>query len=82
MAACSDDGGGNPNPIAPTSPAAQQSAPDLPDFTRDHLQRLAAQQPQHHVPFPARAPPLAGRQGPRPNRRAVGADSAPCTLLD
>ena len=53
-----------------------------PDFTRDHLQRLAAQQPQHHVPFPARAPPLPGRQGPRPNRRGVGADSAPCTLLD
>ena len=53
-----------------------------PDFTRDHLQRLAAQQPQNHVPFPARAPPLPGRQGPRPNRRGVGADSAPCTLLD
>ena len=58
-----------------------------PDFTRDHLQRLAAQQPQNHVPFPARAPPLPGRQGPGPSRRWVGADSgradpAPCTFLD
>ena len=47
-----------------------------PDFTRDHLQRLAAQKPQNHVPFPARAPPLPRRQGLRPNRRAVGADAA------
>ena len=53
-----------------------------PDFTRDRVQRLAAQQPQNHVPFPARAPPLPGRQGSRTNRRAVGADSAPCTLFD
>ena len=53
-----------------------------PDFTRDHLQRLAAQQPQNHVPFPTRAPPLPGRQSPRPNRRGVGADPAPCTRLD
>ena len=45
------------------------------DFSRDRIKRLAAQQPQHHVPFPACAPPLAGCQGPRPNRRAVGADS-------
>ena len=45
------------------------------DFSRDRIKRLAAQQPQHHVPLPARAPTLAGRQGPRPNRRAVGADS-------
>ena len=50
-----------------------------PDCTRDHVQRLAAQQTQHHVPFPARAPPLPGRQGPRANRRA---DPAPCTRLD
>ena len=54
-----------------------------PDFTRDHLQRLAAQQPQNHVPFPARAPPLPGRQGPRPNRRTPGRSSlafAPVTI--
>ena len=51
-----------------------------PDFTRDRVQRLAAQQPQNHVPFPACAPPLAGCQGPRPNRRA--APSAPFTLFD
>ena len=46
-----------------------------PDCTRDRVQRLAAQQPQNHVPFPARAPPLPGRQGPGPSRRGVGADS-------
>ena len=52
------------------------------DFSRDRIKRLAAQQPQNHVPFPARAPPLPGRQASRPNRRAVGADPAPCTLFD
>ena len=29
MVGCSDDGGGNRNPIAPTSPVAQQAGPDL-----------------------------------------------------
>ena len=29
MAGCSDDSGGNRNPIAPTSPVAQQGGPDL-----------------------------------------------------
>ena len=29
MAGCSDDGGGNRNPIAPTSPVTQQGGPDL-----------------------------------------------------
>ena len=29
MVGCSDNGGGNRNPIAPTSPVAQQSGPDL-----------------------------------------------------
>ena len=52
------------------------------DFSRDRIKRLAAQKPQNHVPFPARAPPLPGRQASRPNRRGVGADSAPCTRLD
>ena len=31
------------------------------DFSRDRIKRLAAQKPQNHVPFPARAPPLLGR---------------------
>ena len=37
--------------------------------------RLPRLQATNHVPFPARAPPLPGRQGSRPNRRAVGAES-------
>ena len=71
---------------APSDPAHTGQRTGLPrlqaidlqtDFSRDRIKRLAAQQPQNHVPFPACAPPLAGRQGPRPNRRAVGADSRP-----
>ena len=73
---------------------ASQAIELYPDFTRDRVQRLAAQQPQNHVPFPARAPPLPGRQGSRPTAApsaptpvalrppSVRADTAPCTLFD
>ena len=46
-----------------------------PHLTRHRVERLAAQEPQHDIPFAARAPPLPRRQGPRPNRPGVGTDS-------
>ena len=62
---------GRPAPRSSTSPGDSLHA----DFTRNRVERRATQQPQHHVPFPARAPPLAGSQGRQPHRRRVGADS-------
>ena len=86
LAASSSAASGSPAcAFKPSSrPASPRERPRLPrlqaielqtDFSRDRIKRLAAQQPQNHVPFPARAPPLPGRQASRPNRRAVGADS-------
>ena len=102
LAASSSAASGSPAcSFRPRSRPAQR--PDLPplqaidlhtDFTRNRVERLATQQPQHHIPFPARAPPLSRRQGPDPIAAAsaptpvalrapsVGADPAPFTCLD
>ena len=74
LAASSSAASGSPAcAFRPSSrPASGPGLPRLqaidfhPDFTRDRVQRLAAQQPHNHVPLAARAPPLPGRQGPQP----------------
>ena len=65
---------------APAPATRRRALPRLLARPSPAIRRAAAAD----VPFPARAPPLPGRQGPRPNRRAVGADSgrAPSVRAD